>query len=163
VPNGGVQEQVISAFPTLAPTARPGQSYMVRRRPRIPHAPPPPPRLVRALGPTSEPRQVVWNQMVGGMADGTKYGAWDAASAKERGVASGTMAGPMVFWGEAAGAQVRKTPSCPRNWANFSLLSLYSHGDAWANSHLLGQPNALLAIGRLGAGAHPGDASSPGR
>jgi hypothetical protein len=28
---------------------------------------------------------------------------------------------------------VRKTPSWPRSWANFSLLSLYSHWNAWAN------------------------------
>jgi hypothetical protein len=41
--------------------------------------------------------------------------------------------------------QVRKPPSRPRGWANFSLLQLYSHGNAWANLHLLGQPNSLLA------------------
>jgi hypothetical protein len=34
--------------------------------------------------------------------------------------------------------QVRKTLSWPRSWANFSLLSLYSHMNTWANSHLLG-------------------------
>ena len=41
--------------------------------------------------------------------------------------------------------QVRKTPSWPRSWANFSLLWLYSHNNAWANLHLLGQPNTFLA------------------
>jgi hypothetical protein len=30
-------------------------------------------------------------------------------------------------------AQVRKTPSWPRSWANLSLLSLYSHWNARAN------------------------------
>ena len=40
--------------------------------------------------------------------------------------------------------QVRKTPSWPRSWANFSLLSLYSHRNALANLHLLGQPNTFL-------------------
>jgi hypothetical protein len=43
-------------------------------------------------------------------------------------------------------SKVRKTPSRPRSWANFSLLSLFSHRNAcWANLHLLGQPNTLLA------------------
>jgi hypothetical protein len=42
-------------------------------------------------------------------------------------------------------AQVRKTPSWPRSWANFSLSWLYSHWNAWANLHLLGQPNTVLA------------------
>ena len=41
--------------------------------------------------------------------------------------------------------QVRKTPSWPRSLANFSLLQLYSHGNAWAGLHLLGQPNTFLA------------------
>ena len=42
---------------------------------------------------------------------------------------------------------MRKTPSWPRSWANFSLLSLYSHRNAWANVHLLGQPNTFIACG----------------
>ena len=42
--------------------------------------------------------------------------------------------------------QVRKTPSWPRSWASFSLLQLHSHRNAWANSHLLGQPNTFLAL-----------------
>ena len=41
--------------------------------------------------------------------------------------------------------QVRKTPSRPRSWANFSLLYLYSHRNAWANLRRLGQPNTSLA------------------
>ena len=41
--------------------------------------------------------------------------------------------------------QVRKTPSWPRSWANFSFLQLCSHRNAWANLHLLGQPNNFLA------------------
>jgi hypothetical protein len=43
-------------------------------------------------------------------------------------------------------AQVRKTPSWPRSWVNFSLLSLYSHRNAWANLHLLGQPVTLFSL-----------------
>jgi hypothetical protein len=41
--------------------------------------------------------------------------------------------------------KVRKAPSWPRSWANFSLLQLYSHRGAWANLHLLGQPDTFLA------------------
>ena len=41
--------------------------------------------------------------------------------------------------------QVRKSPSWPRSWASCSLLQLYSHRKAWANLHLLGQPDAFLA------------------
>ena len=40
---------------------------------------------------------------------------------------------------------VRKIPSWPRSWANFSLLQLYFHRNAWANFHLSGQPNTFLA------------------
>jgi hypothetical protein len=43
--------------------------------------------------------------------------------------------------------KVRKTPSWPRSWANFSPLSLYSHGNTWANLHIVGQPNTFLASG----------------
>jgi hypothetical protein len=48
---------------------------------------------------------------------------------------------------------VRKTPSWPRSWANSSRFSLYSHRNAWANLHILGQPNTLLARGRLAQAA----------
>ena len=44
-------------------------------------------------------------------------------------------------------AKVRKTPSWPRSWANFSLLQLYSHRNTRANWHLLGQPKTFLAWG----------------
>ena len=40
---------------------------------------------------------------------------------------------------------MRETPSWPRSWANFSLPSLYSHRNAWANLDLLGQPNTFPA------------------
>ena len=43
--------------------------------------------------------------------------------------------------------KVRKTPSWPRSWANFSLFQLYSHRNAWANLRLLRQPNTFLAEG----------------
>ena len=42
-------------------------------------------------------------------------------------------------------SEVRKTPSWPRSWGNFSLLSLYSYRNAWANLHLLGQSDTSLA------------------
>jgi hypothetical protein len=41
-------------------------------------------------------------------------------------------------------AKVRKTRSWPRSWANFSPLQLYSHRNAWANLHLLGQLDTFL-------------------
>ena len=44
--------------------------------------------------------------------------------------------------------EVRKTPSWPRSWANFSLFLLYSLMTAWANLHLSGQPNTFLVRGR---------------
>jgi hypothetical protein len=44
-------------------------------------------------------------------------------------------------------AQVKKTPSWPRSWANFSLLYLYFHRNAWANLDLLGQSDTFLAGG----------------
>jgi hypothetical protein len=40
---------------------------------------------------------------------------------------------------------VRKTQSWPRSWVNFSLFWPYSHRNARANLHLLGQPNTFLA------------------
>jgi len=52
-----------------------------------------------------------------------------------------------VFYRRQRLAQVRKTSSWPRIWANFSLLELYSHMNAWANLHLLGQPDSFLAAG----------------
>ena len=42
----------------------------------------------------------------------------------------------------AAEGQVRKTPSWPRSWADFSLSQLYSHGNAWANLHLASGPTS---------------------
>jgi hypothetical protein len=56
--------------------------------------------------------------------------------------------------------QVRKTPSWPRSWANFSLLYLYPHWSARANLHLLGnltpfslQPEWLENLGGRGDNA----------
>jgi hypothetical protein len=37
-----------------------------------------------------------------------------------------------------ANAKVRKMPSWPRSWANFSLFWLHSHMNAWANLDLFG-------------------------
>jgi hypothetical protein len=36
-------------------------------------------------------------------------------------------------------------PEVGHFWANFSLSRLYSHRNAWANLHRLGQPNTSLA------------------
>ena len=41
--------------------------------------------------------------------------------------------------------KVSKTPNWPRSWANFSLLELCYSCTAWANLHILGQPNTFLA------------------
>jgi hypothetical protein len=64
-----------------------------------------------------------------------------------------------VVWTEERGTLVRKTPSWPRSWATFSLLSLYSHWNAWANLRLLecmGQPNIFLARAGHARGAEEG-------
>jgi hypothetical protein len=37
-----------------------------------------------------------------------------------------------------SGDQVRKPPSLPRSWANFSPFQPYFYSNAWANLHLLG-------------------------
>jgi hypothetical protein len=55
-------------------------------------------------------------QMVGGMADGTKYGAWGPATAAHGGVPSGTMAGPMVFYSDETGQQGSSSPRSPTPW-----------------------------------------------
>ena len=57
--------------------------------------------------------------------------------------------------------RVRKTPSWPRSWASFSLLSLCSHRNAWANLHLLRQPDAFLARGPPPAGTTPSVGAFP--
>jgi hypothetical protein len=44
-------------------------------------------------------------------------------------------------------SKVRKPPSWPRSWPNFSLRLLCSHRNVWANLYLLGQPNTFLAQG----------------
>jgi hypothetical protein len=61
-------------------------------------------------------------------------------------------------WRMVCNAQVRKTPSWPRSWANFSLLWLYSYRNAWTNLHFLGQPNTFLVIrgGRAALRSRPG-------
>jgi hypothetical protein len=56
---------------------------------------------------------------------------------------------------DAAATQVRKPPSWPRSWTNFSRLLLYSHSDAWANLHLFGDkltPFSLQVLGADGVG-----------
>jgi hypothetical protein len=50
--------------------------------------------------------------------------------------------------GWVPGPRVRKTPSWPRSWANSSPFSLYSHRNARANSHLLGQLDIRFSLRR---------------
>jgi hypothetical protein len=53
--------------------------------------------------------------------------------------------------------RVRKPPSWPRSWTNFSLFLLHARRNARANLHFLGQPNSLLASGAGGLpAAEPG-------
>jgi hypothetical protein len=62
--------------------------------------------------------------------------------------------------------QVRKAQSWSRSWANCSLLWLYSDWNAWANLHLLGQPNTFLdtgwggLVGAAAAGTEAPDGSA---
>jgi hypothetical protein len=56
---------------------------------------------------------------------------------------------------------VRKTPSWPRSWANFSFLFLHSDRNAWANWDILGQPNSFLTHLRGGLARGRGDQSRP--
>jgi hypothetical protein len=51
--------------------------------------------------------------------------------------------------GRRNGAKKPQVRKMFRSWANFSLLSLYSHRNAWANLHILGQPNTFLALTEL--------------
>ena len=59
-----------------------------------------------------------------------------------------TLIFPTIMGALFTGLKVKNTPSWPRSWANFSHLSLYSHRNAWANLHILGQPNNFLARSR---------------
>jgi hypothetical protein len=64
--------------------------------------------------------------------------------------ASGCIDGPSVVARPLqraflAGPVVRKTPSWPGSWTDFSPLLLHPRWNAWATLHLLGQPNAFLA------------------
>ena len=59
------------------------------------------------------------------------------------------------FWG----GQVRKTPSWPRSWANFSLLLLHSHRNTWTNLHLLGHLTPFLLQGQVFGGLAGGGGS----
>ena len=60
------------------------------------------------------------------------------------------------------GYQVRTTPSWARSWANSRLLWLYPHQNAWANLHLLDQPNAFLAADRRPPAGQPRVQGAPG-
>ena len=57
----------------------------------------------------------------------------------------GEACGFVYCLGQDQCTQVRTMHSWPRSRANFSLLQLYSHRNAWANLHILGQPNNFLA------------------
>jgi hypothetical protein len=77
-PSACPQEQVLSVFPAFSPSAAAAEA-----------------------GAAQEHYMVVYNQMVGGMAEGSEYGAWDSSTSD---VKSGTMGGPMVFFGGRASA-----------------------------------------------------------
>ena len=49
----------------------------------------------------------------------------------------------------------------PRSWANFSVLQLYPHMNAWANWHLLGQRKTFLAAAARPAQPQPDAAEAP--
>jgi hypothetical protein len=69
-----------------------------------------------------------------------------------------------VLWGHPWWTQVRKPPSWPRSWANFSLLYMYSHWNARANVHRLGQSSTYLAAAQphgLGSYTHQPTGFSP--
>ena len=61
------------------------------------------------------------------------------------------MAAEQMF--DVTQTQVRKAPSSPRSWANFSPLHLCSHRHAWVNLPLVGQPNTFLAAVQEGVEA----------
>jgi hypothetical protein len=69
---------------------------------------------------------------------------------------------------DPAAACVVHTHEVDPAWGQPRLLSLYSHRNAWANVHLLGQPNTFLAqvncaaVASMQCGFLPGF-SSPGR
>ena len=50
---------------------------------------------------------------------------------------------PAVVLTKDDGTQVRRTPCRPRSWANLSRSELYSHRNARADLHLLGQPLSI--------------------
>ena len=76
----------------------------------------------------------------------------------------------MIHWGQPDGSlgpcsytpqafaigtdwqKVSNRSSWPRNWANCSLLQLYSHRNARAILHCLGQPNTFLASAHAARG-----------
>jgi MFS family permease len=64
----------------------------------------------------------------------------------------GGIAGPLIG---GYTAQVRKTPSWPRSWVNFSRLLLYSHRNAWANILTSFGPTQHLSRPRPSASARP--------
>ena len=73
------------------------------------------------------------------------HGRAGRLTAKNGGFRPGQVAKCPLFCDAQSCDQVRETPSWPRSWATFSLLSRYSHGNAWANLHLLGRPDTFLA------------------
>ena len=81
---GNAQEQVASVFPAISVATA---AEAARRRLRRPDN-------ATAAAPFNY--FVYRNQMVGGMADGTQYGAWDGSLTS---LAGGTMGGPIVIWG----------------------------------------------------------------
>jgi hypothetical protein len=75
----------------------------------------------------------------------TKTERFDHGQITMNGTASDT---PITFaFNDGQNATSMVVGSKVRSWANFSLLQLYYHRNAWANLHLLGQSNTFLAPG----------------
>ena len=75
------------------------------------------------------------------------WDATEAAALKANAVACGCggAAAAMPVLALVTAALSETNAKLAQSWANFSLLSLYSHRNAWANLNRLGQPNSFLA------------------
>ena len=92
-------------------------------------------RARKAIIAEDEDALILWNFVLG--AYDTTHWYWEISKIFELSRKL-ILAGLIRLVGSGSIAQVRKTPSWPRSWANFSILSLYSHKNAWANLHILG-------------------------
>jgi hypothetical protein len=109
------------------------------------------------LGDGRHPHGRAWRELWGLVIDGFHFvwGSGDRGDSSGKQVTQSLGAAPLLparSGAEAAApAQVRKTPSWPRNWANFSLLQLYSHRHGWPNLHLSANLTPFSLQARRGA------------